>query len=129
MNEFFDKNKDYFFVVFRVIIGVLFIMHGMMKIDAILALDVSNLMFYAGLIEIVGGAFVALGLFTRIVASISALEMAYAYIVVHFIGSGKFNPVGKDGNGGELSLIFLVAFLVIAAFGARAFSLDKALKR
>ncbi len=126
-NNFFEKNADNFYVLFRVVVGLLFILHGIMKWGVIASFSVTNLMFYAGIIEIVGGAFVLLGLFTRTAAVISALEMLYVFFIVHVFGKGfNLNPIGKTGNGGEAALFFLVAFLVIAAFGPRKCAIDKA---
>lgn len=129
MKNFFEKNADNFYVLFRVVVGLLFILHGAMKWGAISSFVVGNLMFYAGIIEIVGGAFVLLGLFTRTTAVIAALEMLYAFIFVHVFGNGfNLNPVGNSGNGGEAALFFLVAFLLIAAFGPRKCALDRTMK-
>lgn len=125
MKEFLEKNQDHFHFIFRVIIGLLFILHGTMKWSLITGMQFSNLMFYAGIIEIVGGLFLVIGLFVRWTAVVAALEMTYAFIVVHTIGSGTINPVGEAGNGGEAALLFLVSFLVIAATGPTAWSVHK----
>ncbi len=128
-NNFFEKNTDSFYVLFRVVVGLLFILHGAMKWGAITSFSVTNLMFYAGIIEIVGGAFILLGLFTRTTAVIASLEMLYAFVITHVFGKGfNLNPVGKTGNGGEAALFFLVAFLLIAALGPRKCAIDNKIK-
>ena len=38
----------------------------------------------AGIIELVGGALVMLGLFSRIAAFVCSGEMAFAYFIAHF---------------------------------------------
>ena len=121
ISKFLDKNGDYFYLVFRVIVGLVFLLHGVAKIGT----PLMSLMGLAMVIEIVAGACIILGLFTRIVAVIAALEMAYAFIIAHTIAKGTVYMIGKDGNGGEAALLFFAAFLAIAAFGARRFGIDK----
>ena len=117
--EFLEKHSEYFYFVFRVIIGALFLLHGIQKLPIMLSLSF-NLMFFAGLIELLGGALVILGLFTRYVALLGAVEMLVAYFTVHL--PGGLNPLT---NKGELALLFLAAFLVLLAYGAGKLSLDK----
>lgn len=122
--EAMDKNKDKFFLVFRIVIGVLFLMHGLMKLSAITSLSF-NLMFFAGIIEIIGGAFIVIGLLTRPVALIAGLEMLYAFVFVHTLGKGfNINPLT---NGGEAALLFLVSYIAILGFGPSKYSLDNKL--
>ena len=123
-SEFFEKNRDYFYLVFRVIIGFLFILHGIMKWGAIASFSVTNLMFYAGVIEIIGGVFIVLGLFVRTTAVITALEMIVAYFKVHV--TKALSPLA---NGGEAAVLFFAAFLVLIAFGAGRIALDKLLSK
>jgi len=92
MNKFFDKHGDYFYVVFRVIVGFVFLLHGVAKVGNA---ELLSLMWFAMLIEIVAGAFVILGLFTRISAVVAALEMAYAFLFVH-VASGGWNPLSNN---------------------------------
>lgn len=121
--KFLENNKNGFYFAFRVIIGVTFLLHGISKIPNILSGETSimSLMFLAAVIETIGGIFLVIGLFTRTVASIAALEMLYAFIFVHIM-SGGINPLE---NNGEAALLFFAAFLVLAAFGARKWSVDK----
>lgn len=123
MKKFFEKNWAPFYFAFRVVIGILFLLHGVAKWGVVSSLDVTNLMFWAGLIEIVGGVFIAIGFMTQWAALISALQMLYAYVVVH--APNGLNPVGKEGNGGETALLFLVAFLVLLCHGAGKWAIDK----
>ena len=122
MNEFLKNNEHHFHFIFRVVIGLLFVLHGLGKWGAISSMSF-NLFFFAGVIEIVGGAFVLLGLFTRVSALVCSLQMAYAFFVFHVFGKGfNLNPLT---NGGEAALLFLVSFLVIAATGATSWSVQK----
>ena len=126
MNKFLDKNQDYFYFVFRVVVGLLFFLHGWMKLQMVLGgqIALGSLMFFAMLIEVIGGAFILLGLFTKYTASISALEMIVAYFKAH-----APNGVSPLANHGEPAVLFFAAFLVLATFGARKWAIDNILKR
>jgi len=73
----------------------------------------------AGVIEVVGGAFVLLGLFTRPVAFILSGEMAVAYF--QFFAPHGFWPIA---NNGALPAICCFIWLYISAAGAGPWSLD-----
>ncbi len=126
VKKFAEKNSDYFYFVFRVIIGLLFLLHGFMKISMMQQgkLPLMSLMGLAMIIEVIGGAMLILGLFTRYVASISAIEMIVAFFMVHY--PKGINPLA---NGGELAVLFFAAFLVLIAFGSRKFALDNGFKK
>src|SRR5215831_14047949 len=75
--------------VLRIMTGLLFLQYGMaklLKFPAVPAFkDVTLFSLYglAGTLELVGGALMILGLFTRPVAFILAGEMAFAYFLGH----------------------------------------------
>lgn len=123
MNKFLENNSEYFYLVFRVIVGVLFFMHGLMKVSAITSFSFSSLMFYAGLIELVGGAFVVIGLFVRPVALIAGIEMIGAFFMAH--APSGLNPLA---NKGEPAVLFFAAFLVLLAYGAGKISVDNKIR-
>jgi putative oxidoreductase len=81
--------------------------------------DVMSLMGLAAIIELVGGALFALGLFTRVAAFFLSGEMAVAYFMAH--APHGFYPAA---NHGELAVIYCFVFLFFAAAGAGAWSLD-----
>jgi|SRR3989344_4784970 len=126
IKKFAEKNSDYFYFVFRVLIGLLFLLHGIMKIPMIQQgkLPLMGLMGLAMIIEVLGGAMIILGLFTRYVASISAIEMIAAFFIAHY--PKGINPLA---NGGESAVLFFAAFLVLIVFGSRKFALDKGFKK
>jgi putative oxidoreductase len=78
----------------------------------------------AGLLEMVGGALLLIGLFTRPVAFLLSGEMAFAYFIGH-AGQG-FWPVL---NGGAPAVIFCFLWLYISAAGGGPWGVDGALKR
>ncbi|HVY01607.1 MAG TPA: DoxX family protein [Candidatus Nanoarchaeia archaeon] len=117
MKKFFDKNGDYFYFAFRVIVGVLFILHGWMKLGMFKA-DPISLMALAFLIEVIGGLFIVVGAFVRCTAVIAGIEMIFAYFMAH--AGTALSPLA---NKGEPAVLFFAAFLVLAAFGARKWAL------
>ena len=76
----------------------------------------------AGVLELFGGLLIAIGLFTRPVALVLIGEMLYAFFTVHFPQGGA--PMQ---NQGELALLYVCLFVVLAGLGAGAFSLDNLL--
>ena len=79
----------------------------------------------AGALELVLGALLLLGLFTRPVAFILAGEMAFAY----FIGPcrrGVFMPLI---NGGTLAILFCFACLYLSTAGGGPYSLDAMMRK
>lgn len=127
-----EDGENYFYSVFRIIISLLFFMHGAQKlfgwmggIDGNGATpELASLAWFAGLIEVAVGLLILLGVFTRIAALVAVIEMIVAYFVVHL--QMGFNPLL---NGGELALMFLVSFLIMIYYGAGKWSLEKSLNR
>ena len=112
--------------VFRIVLALLFIAHGLVKLFGFPAgaqpgaVPLVSLFGLAALLELVGGAALLLGLFTRPVAFLLSGQMAVAYFMVH--APQGFWPVL---NGGELAIIYCFAFLYLAAAGAGPWSIDE----
>ena len=77
----------------------------------------------AGALEVVGGALLMLGLFTRPVAFVLSGEMAFAYFIGH--AGGGFWPLL---NGGTDAVLYCFLWLYYSAAGAGPWSVD-ALRR
>ena len=111
--------------ILRIITGFLYLQHGTAKlfgaphVAMFDGLQVLSLMGVAGILELVGGALLLLGLFTRPVAFILSGQMAAAYFMAH--APQGFLPIL---NGGELAVLYSFLFLYFAAAGGGAFSLD-----
>ncbi len=130
LDKYIRKGSSYFYFVFRVVVGLIFFLHGAQKFGIIGDGNINIfagafgfpiwLAFIAGIIELVGGLLIALGFFTRLAAFFGLVQMLVALIIVHFPNS--WNPLL---NGGEPALLFLSAFLVIIVYGAKKLSLEK----
>jgi putative oxidoreductase len=115
------------FALLRFFTGALLACHGTQKLFGAFGSHAATgvpLMLMAGIIELGGGALIALGLFTRIAAFIASGEMAVAYFKSH--APHGFWPIQ---NKGELAVALCFAFLFIAAHGAGRYSLDRVLGR
>ncbi len=126
-DKIFTKNADFFYFIFRLLAGLLFMQHGAQKLLGAFGGNAAarfSLFWFAGVIELVGGFLIAVGLFSRLVAFITSIEMIVALFKVHF-PSGWIPIVNK----GELALLFFVVFLIILVYGSGKYSLDKMLFR
>ena len=126
-----DRFSGQLLSVLRIIAALLFLAHGTGKFFQFPPVaefphgpEPMTLGWFAGLIELVGGALLALGLFSRIAAFIMSGEMAVAYWMVH--APQATYPIQ---NHGELAIMFCFVFLYIAAAGPGPWSLDAALRK
>lgn len=121
--RFLSYYKDYIYAIMRIVVGLLFLQHGIQKSIAIMngSMPADNLlMVLAAIIETVGAFMIIIGWQTRIAAFISSGEMAVAYFMSH--APQAFLPVE---NNGELSVLYCFVFLFIAAYGPGIWSADK----
>lgn len=118
--KFCGKYGDWLYLLFRVLVGLMFFLHGWMKLfgDS----PVAGLFLVAGIIELIVGAGVFLGFFTRGLAIVGGVQMLVAYFYAH--ASGGLSPLV---NKGELALMYFAAFLVLNKLGAGIWSLEKKL--
>ena len=111
----------------RIVSGYLFLLHGASKllhvphVDMFDGLQLISMMGLAGIIELVGGALLTLGLFTRPAAFVMSGQMAVAYFMAH---ASQGNPLVPMLNQGDAAVLFCFVFLFFAAAGAGAWSLD-----
>lgn len=121
---FLDKYAPQILGITRIVAGLLFMEHGTTKHLNFPAGDMhpplSALPGMAGVIEIVAGALIALGFFSRPAAFVASGAMAFAYFIGHF--PRDFFPVR---NGGDAAILFCFLFLYLAAAGPGAFSINK----
>ena len=121
--DFWNRYSSQILGITRIIGGLLFLEHGLMKLVGFPASmgagPLPPLMMAAGIIEVVGGGLVALGLFSRYAAFICSGEMAAAYFMAHF-PRGIYPAL----NGGDGAILFCFIFLYLAAAGPGAFAIN-----
>lgn len=108
----------------RVVTGLMFIQHGAQKIFGFPApargpFELMTQMGVGGVLELVGGALIVLGLFTRPVAFILSGMCAVAYFQFH-----APNSLYPLANGGETVALYCWIFLYIFFAGPGAWALD-----
>ena len=90
--------------IVRIIAGLMFMEHGLGKLAGFPHVpnqpDTFHLLWFAGIIESVGGLLVAVGLFTRAAAFIMSGEMAVAYFMAH--APRAFYPMLNGGDAEAL---------------------------
>ncbi|HLF53941.1 MAG TPA: DoxX family protein [Candidatus Nanoarchaeia archaeon] len=122
--KFVKKNSEYFYFVFRILIGLMFFLHGFAKVQSGVFSGPSILMVAASSIELVVGLLILLGLFIRYAAFVGAIEMVVAYFMAH-----SPNGLSPLANRGEAAVLFFAAFLVLIAYGAKKWALDNLFKK
>jgi putative oxidoreductase len=120
--------------IFRIINGLLLFQYGVAKILKFPVLpyfaNIPPLITTAGAIELVGGALLILGLFTRPVAFILSGEMAFAYFLGHMFKGGIAAPVFIPLlSGGNAAILFCFACLYLACAGGGPWSLDTIVRK
>ncbi len=123
-----QSKTPYFLSLLRIVAAFVFMQHGAMKLFAFPAaampgggtVPLASLMGAAGVLEVVGGALLLMGLFTRPVAFVLSGEMAVAYFTMH--SRAGFWPTL---NGGELAVLYCFIWLYISAAGPGPLSLDR----
>jgi len=108
----------------RIVTGFLFMAHGTQKwlgfpVPRVTPMELWSLGGAAGLLELVGGALILIGLFTRPVAFVLSGLMAFAYFIGH--APQGFWPIV---NRGELAALYCFVFLYFAAAGGGPWSVD-----
>ncbi|ACB78677.1 DoxX family protein [Methylorubrum populi BJ001] len=109
--------------VLRIVSSLIFMAHGTQKILGFPA-NASNppllsMLGIAGLLELIGGALLLVGLFSRPVAFILSGQMAFAYFIAH-APKNLFPAL----NGGDAAILYCFIFLYIAFAGPGPWSID-----
>jgi putative oxidoreductase len=111
----------------RIVSAYAFLLHGSAKLLALPhvamfdKLQLGSLMGVAGVLELVGGALLLLGWFTRPVAFLLSGQMAVAYFMMHAKAGNFWLPLL---NGGEAAVLFSFVFLYLFVAGPGAWSVD-----
>ena len=128
--------RDAALLVFRAVLGIIFVAHGVDKmfmtgmdetIGQFSAWGVPQPQisaYLAAIGEMIGGAFLVIGLLTTLVAGALALLAACALYFVH-LDNGLF----ATDSGIEYPAVLVVSLLMVVVFGAGRASLDGVLSR
>lgn len=112
----------------RIVVGLLFLEHGTAKYLGFPITphvpEILSMSGVGGLLELVGGALLTVGLFTRPVAFVLSGEMAVAYFFAHFPRS--FFPMI---NGGDAAVLYCFVFLYLCFAGGGRWSIDALVAR
>jgi putative oxidoreductase len=114
----------YALALLRIVAGLIFLEHGTQKLLGFPAgerafVEAFTLSWWAGLLELILGALITIGLFTRLAAFIAAGEMAFAYWLAH--APQNFFPVN---NGGDAAILYCFVFLFLVFAGPGKWSFD-----
>jgi len=128
---FYTTWREISYALVRVVVGIMFLMHVSVKFKIGAGAVAANIMaknglepamvfaYLAILLEVVGGASIIIGLFTRFFAAALAIEMAIALLFVHL-------PKGYAAGGGGYEYVLLIGVVcfAIAMRGGGPYSVD-----
>ncbi|MGH7376481.1 MAG: DoxX family protein [Candidatus Methylomirabilales bacterium] len=129
------QRQGWGITVLRVVVGIVFLVHGGQKLFVFGFGGVANFLGQVGIpapmlaavvvtaVEFLGGLALLLGLFTRLAAIPLAINMLVAILTVH-LKAGFFLP-----NGYEFALTLLAATVALVLLGSGEASVDRALEK
>lgn len=117
------RYGDAAMLVLRIVIGAIFIAHGVMKFGAWQqpAVDMNIVMMILSVAEPVGGAALILGVLTQWAALGLGIIMVGAIYMKQFVWGGSF--VGTSGPAWEFDAVLLASLLILLCYGAGRMSL------
>ena len=116
--------------ILRIVTALLFMEHGLMKLFHFPAPQpgvpdpLPTILYAAAIIEVVGGALIGAGLFTRLTAFVCSGEMAIGYFMMH--APQGFYPAL---NMGEPAVLYCFVFLYLVFAGPGPWSLDAIVRK
>jgi putative oxidoreductase len=123
MDQMFSRFQPIALSLFRFVTGLLLFQYGVAKIFKFPVIaqfaNPPPLIMTAGALELVLGALLMIGLFSRIAAFVLSGEMAFAYFISHF--PRGFLPLI---NNGTAAILFCFACLYLATSGPGPYSVD-----
>lgn len=131
MDHMFSKWQPTVLSLFRFITGLLLFQYGVAKIFKFPVVayfaNIPPLIQAAGWLELVLGALLMIGLFSRLVAFILSGEMAFAYFLGHMFKNPAEPVFLPLLNNGTAAILFCFACLYLATSGPGPISVDAAM--
>jgi|ETNmetMinimDraft_2_1059921.scaffolds.fasta_scaffold03235_4 putative oxidoreductase len=129
IGKYVNKYHDQFYVIFRILIGLMFFCHGAQKVLGWFtenpAAALMSTFGIVGIFEIIGGLAILVGFWSRLAGAGGVILMLLAYFKAHFpgfvLGLGLFPIV----NRGELAVLYFACFLLVVQHGNGKASLEK----
>lgn len=117
--------------ILRVMAGIVFLVHGLDKLNngvegvggffGSLNIPMPQIMAWViTILEIGGGILLIVGLGTRLVATLFAIEMVFTILLV----KADAGVIGQQGAGAEIDMMLLAAGVALALLGPGALSVD-----
>ena len=133
MDQTFSKFQPVVLSLLRFITGLLLFQYGIAKIFKFPVLpyfaNIPPLITAAGALELVLGALLMIGLFSRLVAFILSGEMAFAYFLGHMFKNPAEPVFLPLLNNGTTAILFCFACLYLATSGPGPISVDEMRKK
>jgi putative oxidoreductase len=130
--SFYDTWTPRALAVLRIVTAYLFMQHATAKlfhfphVAAFDALQPMTFIWYVGIFELIFSVLLLIGLFARLSAFLLSGQMAVAYFMAH---APRGNALAPILNQGEVAVLFCFIFLLLAAAGPGAWSVDGARRR
>ncbi len=132
-NKLLANGEPMVLSLFRIITGLLLFQYGVAKMFKFPVLpyfaNIPPLITAAGAIELVLGAMLMVGLWTRPVAFILSGEMAFAYFMGHMFKNPAAPVFIPLLSGGNAAILFCFACLYLACAGGGPLSVDAMMKK
>lgn len=124
-DEFSEQWAPYAVAALRIVTALLFLEHGTATTLGFPVIPTEyppawSLTWITGWAEIIGGVLLLVGLFTRWVSVLLAVEMVVVYFYI-YAGTSPYPLV----NQGETPILFAFIFIALAVIGAGEWSIDK----
>ena len=123
-----SPGATYFQSLCRIVFGFLFWCHGAQLILGMFGgqkQPMVSLMGLGGILELIGGALILVGLFTRPTAFVLSGAMAFAFFHVHYSRKAPL-PIQNDG---ELAVLYCFYFLSLTFAGPGLLSADTLIRK
>lgn len=119
-----NRHADWALLILRLVIGVIFVYHGMAKWAMEEPTTIMTILKFA---EPIGGIALILGVLTQLAAlGLSIIMVGAIYMKATGFGQGAFDLLGTFGEGPkwEFDLMVLAGCIALVIMGAGRLSLD-----